>query len=98
MTWTLAHDTEMFNPGAGLEVIVLKSGRWVLINNDTEDGRHRLALHVSEDEGKTWRTARYLEKDDAKQGAAPTPTPPLFRRETDVCTPPTPTPLTRKTP
>lgn len=68
MTWTLAKDTEMFNPGAGLEVLVLKSGRWVLINNDTEDGRHRLALHVSEDEGKTWRTARYLEKDDAKQG------------------------------
>ncbi len=68
-TWTLAKDTDMWNPGAGVEAIVLASGRWVLVNNDTEAGRHRLALHVSEDEGKTWRVLRYLERDEVANGA-----------------------------
>lgn len=62
-TWTLARDTDLPDPGAGLEVIALSSGLWVLINNDTEEGRHRLALTVSLDEGRTWRLARRLEDD-----------------------------------
>lgn len=69
MTWSYVQDTEMWNPGAGLEAIVLKSGNWLLVNNDTEQGRHRLALHLSQDEGKTWRVARYLEKDEHTKGA-----------------------------
>lgn len=62
-TWTLAHDIELPDPGAGLEVLVLKSGRWLLINNDTERGRHSLAIHVSEDEGRTWPIVRHVERD-----------------------------------
>ena len=42
----------------------MASGRWILVNNDTESGRHRLAVHLSEDEGRTWRLARYLERDE----------------------------------
>ncbi|HOY58464.1 MAG TPA: exo-alpha-sialidase [Verrucomicrobiota bacterium] len=63
LTWSLARDTDRPNPGAGLEVIVLKSGRWALINNDTEKGRHSLAVSVSEDEGCTWPIVRHLEHD-----------------------------------
>lgn len=62
-TWSLARDTDRPDPGAGLEVIVLKSGRWLLINNDTESGRHSLAVSVSEDEGRTWPVIRHLEQD-----------------------------------
>ena len=63
MTWTLAKDIELPDPGAGVDVVVLKSGRWVLVNNDTEDGRHSLALTVSEDEGAHWSHKRHLEID-----------------------------------
>jgi predicted neuraminidase len=62
-TWSLAADTELPDPGAGLEVLALKSGRWLLINNPTENGRHALGIHVSEDEGKTWGEVGYIEND-----------------------------------
>src|SRR6266536_3657573 len=40
-------------------------GHWVLIGNDTERGRHSLAVQISEDEGKTWNWKRHLELDTA---------------------------------
>jgi predicted neuraminidase len=69
MTWTLAHDTQLPDPGAGLEAIVLKSGCWLLVNNNTENGRYRLAVSVSKDEGRTWPLVRYLDRDDPGPGA-----------------------------
>lgn len=62
-TWSSVRDTDLPDPGAGLEVLVLASGRWVLVNNDTESGRHSLAVNVSEDEGRTWIRQRHLEHD-----------------------------------
>ena len=53
----------MPNPGAGAEVLVLKNGNWALIYNDLERGRYRLAVSLSEDEGRTWRWTRHLERD-----------------------------------
>ncbi len=50
------------NPGSGLDGLVLASGAWVLVHNDTVQGRKSLALSLSEDEGATWRTARHLER------------------------------------
>jgi hypothetical protein len=35
----------------------------VLIYNDLERGRYRLAVSLSEDEGRTWRWTRHLERD-----------------------------------
>jgi len=64
-TWSRASDSELPNPGAGVEAIVLKSGLWLLINNDLERGRHSLAVSLSEDEGKTWKWTRHLERDTA---------------------------------
>lgn len=63
-TWTPPRDTDQPDPGAGLEVLVLASGRWVLVNNDTERGRHSLAVSVSEDEGRTWTRKRHMEHDE----------------------------------
>ena len=63
MTWTPPRDTELFNPGSGAEVVGLKSGRWALIYNDTERGRHSLAVSLSDDEGRTWKWTRHLHRD-----------------------------------
>jgi predicted neuraminidase len=62
-TWSAVEDTDRPNPGAGAEVLVLKNGNWALIYNDLERGRYRLAVSLSEDEGRTWRWTRYLERD-----------------------------------
>jgi predicted neuraminidase len=62
-TWSPVEDTELPNPGAGAEVIVLGNGNWVLIYNDLERGRYRLAVSLSDDEGRTWRWTRHLERD-----------------------------------
>ncbi len=35
----------------------------MLVNNDTESGRHSLAVTISEDEGRTWTRKRHLEHD-----------------------------------
>jgi predicted neuraminidase len=48
--------------------VTLDNGHWALLNNDTEEGRHRLALSISKDEGQTWAT-KYLEFDDRGQQA-----------------------------
>ncbi|MBI3864540.1 MAG: exo-alpha-sialidase [Planctomycetia bacterium] len=63
-TWSPVVDTEIPNSGAGLEVISLASGNWLLINNDTEQGRHRLTVSLSDDEGSTWKWSRPLEFDE----------------------------------
>jgi len=62
-TWSAVTDTDLPNPGSGAEVIALRNGHWVLIGNDTERGRHQLAVQLSLDEGRTWPWKRYLEKD-----------------------------------
>ena len=68
-SWSLAEDTELPNPGSSLALLALADGRWVLVFNDTDSGRHRLAVALSDDEGHSWPHKRYLERDDArKQG------------------------------
>jgi hypothetical protein len=56
------------NPGSSVAVLALADGRWILVFNDTERGRHRMALAVSPDEGKSWRHERYL--DQAEEGGS----------------------------
>ena len=62
-TWSAAVDTEIPNPGSSLCSIVLESGEWVLVHNDTEEGRRSLSCKMSDDEGKTWKWERHLEDD-----------------------------------
>lgn len=59
-SWSFAVDTAIPNPGSSLEVIVLKNGHWVMAYNDTEDGRHSLAVALSEDEGASWKWKRNI--------------------------------------
>lgn len=61
LTWGPVGAALLPNPGSGLDGVVLESGRWLLIYNDTTDGRHRLAVSLSDDEGRTWPHTRHLE-------------------------------------
>lgn len=63
LTWSKVTDSDIPNPGAGAEIITLRNGHWALIYNDTEIGRHSLAVAISDDEGKTWKWKRHLEQD-----------------------------------
>ncbi len=62
-TWSTVTDSELPDPGAGLEITSLANGRWLLVNNDTEKGRHSLCVRLSDDEGRTWKWSRHLERD-----------------------------------
>lgn len=59
-TWSDVTSSELPNPGAGIEAIRLASGNWAIIYNDTERGRHSLAISLSDDEGATWKWTRHL--------------------------------------
>lgn len=62
-TWSKVEDhPTLANPGAGLELARINNGDWVVIYNDLEDGRNSLAVSLSDDEGKSWKWTRHLEK------------------------------------
>jgi predicted neuraminidase len=69
MTWSPVRDSDIPNPGTGMETIVLKDGTWAMILNDIERGRHSLAVWLSDDEGATWKWKRHLEYDGREKGA-----------------------------
>lgn len=62
-TWGPVRESDLPNPGAGVEAIRLQNGHWALVWNDTEKGRNSLALSISEDEGKTWPITRHIERN-----------------------------------
>ena len=62
VNWGPIEVTELLNPGSGLDALRLQNGHWVIIYNDTVSGRNQLAVSVSEDEGRTWKWTRHLEK------------------------------------
>jgi predicted neuraminidase len=66
-TWSAATKTDIPNT-ASVELLVLKDGRWAFIGNDIHDGRYRLALFLSDDEGKSWNQKTYLEHKSKDQG------------------------------
>jgi predicted neuraminidase len=61
VTWSRVGTIELPNSGSGLDAVRLRNGHWVLVYNDTERGRSRLAISLSDDEGATWKWTRYLE-------------------------------------
>lgn len=59
-SWSPVEDSDLPNPGSGSDIVTLKNGHWVIAYNDTEEGRHSLAVSLSTDEGKTWEKTRHL--------------------------------------
>ncbi len=64
-TWSPSVDLDIPNPSSSLEVLVLQDGRWLMLCNDLEEGRHRLVVKLSDDEGATWSTTRQVEPADS---------------------------------
>lgn len=62
-TWSPVHDSELPNSGTACDIITLPNGNWILINNDTESGRNRLTVSLSEDNGKSWRYHKRIADD-----------------------------------
>jgi predicted neuraminidase/predicted glycoside hydrolase/deacetylase ChbG (UPF0249 family) len=60
-SWSVSRKTSIPNPGSSVEAIALEDGNWLMVCNDLEDGRNRLAVLLSDDEGETWKWKRYLE-------------------------------------
>jgi len=67
--WSEVSFLEIPNPGSSVDVVALKSGRWLMVCNDTEEGRHSLAAMLSEDQGRTWKWVRHLERRDPGKGS-----------------------------
>lgn len=72
-TWNGVTETEIPNPGASVECISLKDGNWVLVCNDTVQGRHILSAYMSDDEGATWKWTRRIENFPKEKGSASYP-------------------------
>ena len=66
-TWSNVRDAELPNPGSAADIVTLENGHWALIYNDTEQGRHSLAVALSEDGGQTWPWKRKLEMDERER-------------------------------
>ncbi len=60
-SWGRVGVCDLPNPGAGVDGLRLASGKWLLVYNDTPEGRNRLAVSLSSDEGRTWSVTRRLE-------------------------------------
>lgn len=69
-SWSVTKDTDIPNPGSSLAMITLSDHRWIMVFNDTERGRHQLAVALSEDEGETWPWKRYLDAADTDRIAS----------------------------
>ncbi|MEX2175406.1 MAG: exo-alpha-sialidase, partial [Pirellulaceae bacterium] len=67
LTWGAVGNSELLNPGSGLDGVRLASGKWLLVYNGTVTGRNKLAVSLSDDEGKTWNATRHLEDQPTGQ-------------------------------
>lgn len=66
-SWTPATKTNIPNT-ASVELLVLLDGTWAFVGNDLHDGRYRLGLFLSDDEGATWKWKTYLENKSPDGG------------------------------
>ncbi|WP_394990429.1 exo-alpha-sialidase [Emticicia sp.] len=67
-SWSASIKTTIPNT-ASVELLVLQDGRWAFLGNDIDDGRYRLSLFFSADEGKTWKWKTRLENVDPNKGS-----------------------------
>ncbi len=73
VSWTPTAKTALPNPGSSVDCISLKSGSWVLVCNDLQEGRHILSAYLSDDEGATWIRRRRFENFVKDQGSGAYP-------------------------
>ncbi len=64
-SWSNVEQSDLPNPGSGLDAVRLSNGNWVLVYNDTARGRQSLAVSLSDDDGATWKWTRHLESAES---------------------------------
>jgi predicted neuraminidase len=69
-TWSMVTDSDLPNPAAGTDAVTLANGHWAMVYNDSEQERYSLAISISDDEGKTWKWTKHLERDDSNEQAS----------------------------
>jgi predicted neuraminidase len=67
-SWSASIKTGIPNT-ASVELLVLQDGRWAFLGNDIDDGRYRISLFLSDDEGKTWKWKTHLENVEPNKGS-----------------------------
>lgn len=67
-SWSAAQKSDIPNE-ASVELITLQDGRWAFVGDDEDNGRYRLSLYLSDDEGKTWKWKRTLENVPPGEGS-----------------------------
>lgn len=76
-SWAPWRLTDLPNPNAGIEVLGLADGRWLMVYNpdvpgaDWWVGRDRLAVAVSTDAGRRWRQVMLLEDERGQEFSYP---------------------------
>jgi predicted neuraminidase len=65
LTWGTVGDSSLPNPGSGIDGVRLANGHWLLVYNDSIESRAVLAVSISEDEGRSWKFTRHLERHAA---------------------------------
>lgn len=66
-SWTPSAKTDIPNT-ASVEVLKLQDGKWAFLGNDIQDGRYKLSLYLSDDEGATWKWKVRLEDRQKDEG------------------------------
>nr|WP_266365834.1 sialidase family protein [Tellurirhabdus rosea] len=67
-SWKATRKTDIPNT-ASVELLVLQDGKWAFLGNDVSDGRYRLSLYLSDDEGRTWKWKTRLEDGPPGKGS-----------------------------
>jgi BNR repeat-like domain len=65
VTWSVVRETELPNPGSGIDGARLANGHWFLVYNDSASSRASLVVSLSDDEGRSWKWTRNLERHSA---------------------------------
>lgn len=66
--WTPTIKTDIPNT-ASVELLVLRDGRLAFLGNDLPNGRNRLQLYISDDEGKSWKWKFPIENHEPGKGS-----------------------------
>ncbi|PWJ57772.1 putative neuraminidase [Dyadobacter jejuensis] len=67
LTWSATQKTNIPNT-ASVELLTLQDGKWAFLGNDIYDGRYRLSLYLSDDEGASWKGRLLIEEHPADEG------------------------------
>ena len=72
--WSAVKDLNIYNPGSSLHTLSLSGGKWLMVNNNLEQGRNILNLNQSLDEGETWESIFEIENSDNPKDSFSYPT------------------------